>query len=1486
MGTADKKFTKRQIEWFWQQDAKVQRNAKRIAKWVPPLKKNNEDFDAIMIKYDREYRNLGLTDKPLDTLSKQERNKLLAMNLRQLYLLQKQMKPLRSAYKYATRMSDAKEKMTLQFDQTRKSLNKMIRQSGELLPLWVGLPGEYPPERCCRIPSKDKPKRGELAPAYVNDMWILAEVMSVDEESNTVVVRDIDEDGGMFRVYTEQVILLPKYRLDPLRYPDAIFPVDAVVYGLYPQTTCFYKGIVSNPPLKDTDDYFVTFEDEEYDGLFAPEVRVPQRFIVPFKEVPKRTLCESVKELEDNDIVEEFKINDIIDQEDRYGSSKATKRRLPEALREKTPEVVELSSSDDEDVTMESVDDPGKQKAVTDSDVIILTDSEAAVEAVPKVIEIDSDVNMEAEPENVLNTAPSVAEVQPEKVTETVTDVSMEDVFETSSESASRVSSKASSALSTHTRSIAEAVSQGTVRDAAQVAAPASTVNMDDVFETSSEASSVVTVVQPSNVNTTVVSNINMDDVFETNSDPSSRGNSRVASVASLKAPSVGSSKVAPAANVAVASVVSSRASSIVHSEAASHVTTDSDVVILSDSETVAKTHLSVPEAVNTTSNDAGKRSSRAVSEVSTEAESEARKATPEVITLSDSSEDSEAESDVIEVESNATLEPASSENMEVESAVDSEHRSISPPETAASPMSVDASLQEDEVESQSPSQSNASREQSHEERGSTLSSEKSATPEQPIEEQASSEETSSGGSQSRKSSSASASEVAEDQSQSGSSHKTLPEEPQDDAASVQFLYEAPAPVYFFPPAVPAPVEPDNLAYLFDENVDDMPLVFNRDQQRDVDFLIKMKARDPSLLPEEVMQGIENLNFKHRIAYDGAAKIAPPTVVEKEIPNNEELAEDNDEEDEDYEYDEEELYQDNYDDEEDSYISEDEDEMEEDIEGGEELENDVNGELKEDNKGDAAANDADIAMEISDDGREADAEKESSHVQKESGHNANIGSTALNFEREKEPSHDQNDTEHHSDAGSTRCSSKHEKESKTGSRQSSHSKESRKSSSHKEASTSGRDSESRNDNIQRTFSHSTASHSRQSADVEMISPSSGHRPQLPSSASSKRGSPAVIVCQSTTSQASPVSSDSRPRDQSSTDSDLEPNDTPSEDEVMETEDANDNENDDEAEDEEESADDDAPIKDYHTDCSESSTDVQSDSDDDDIPEAPYDSDEIVELSNGSDDYDSEYDEERAESPNPADSGNKISEQEFETTPFVEDHEVIELLSDASVVTLENTEKEVESAVSEDHQSEHELMSDDQMSDQHSIRSECESSHASTLVADTNSRTPIAEAATDESVVIRTPTPESQRLSTLTPEPTEEWPETATPQLLETSPSQSPAATPQPQTSTETPPVLTPAQSPPIEKTPEPETTPMGSPFRIDQTGYSYILEPPPPPPLLLPFASGQSSYIVPPPPPPPPLEDYNPEDRRSVPMDVDTPSPGHPGNTNHDQYNA
>lgn len=91
--------------------------------------------------------------------------------------------------------------------------------------------------------------------------------------------------------------------MDPKRHQFAIFEQSSVVLALYPQTTCFYKGVVESPPYTPDDSYLITFEDEEYENGHPPAVNVSQRFVLNYREKPVevKSVCVELSDSSETD---------------------------------------------------------------------------------------------------------------------------------------------------------------------------------------------------------------------------------------------------------------------------------------------------------------------------------------------------------------------------------------------------------------------------------------------------------------------------------------------------------------------------------------------------------------------------------------------------------------------------------------------------------------------------------------------------------------------------------------------------------------------------------------------------------------------------------------------------------------------------------------------------------------------------------------------------------------------------------------------------------------------------------------------------------------------------------------------------------------------------------------------------------------------------------------------------------------------------------
>ena len=135
----------------------------------------------------------------------------------------------------------------------------------------------YPPDYIC--------KSGDLVAANVimnNERnWILAEVCSYKPTTDEYDVDDIDEEQKeRHTLPSNMVIPLPSMRANPETNPEAFYRRGTQVLALYPQTTCFYRGIVGQVPHSLTACYRILFEDHNYADGYSPPMDVPQRYVI------------------------------------------------------------------------------------------------------------------------------------------------------------------------------------------------------------------------------------------------------------------------------------------------------------------------------------------------------------------------------------------------------------------------------------------------------------------------------------------------------------------------------------------------------------------------------------------------------------------------------------------------------------------------------------------------------------------------------------------------------------------------------------------------------------------------------------------------------------------------------------------------------------------------------------------------------------------------------------------------------------------------------------------------------------------------------------------------------------------------------------------------------------------------------------------------------------------------------------------------------
>ncbi|XP_065831392.1 SAGA-associated factor 29-like [Oscarella lobularis] len=188
----------------------------------------------------------------------------------------------------------------------RGVLMSMLHQAAHQLPVWKpSFPLEKPshlckpPPLCGAMPPEPGhvSKPGEQVCARIKtsegeEQWILAEVVSYNVHQGKYTVEDIDEEGRSSReshvLTRRKVSPLPTMKADPTLSPSALHLKGQLVMAIYPQTTCFYRGIIDALPNMADNDYSVLFEDNSYAEGYSPPLKVPQRYVLPIKEARKR----------------------------------------------------------------------------------------------------------------------------------------------------------------------------------------------------------------------------------------------------------------------------------------------------------------------------------------------------------------------------------------------------------------------------------------------------------------------------------------------------------------------------------------------------------------------------------------------------------------------------------------------------------------------------------------------------------------------------------------------------------------------------------------------------------------------------------------------------------------------------------------------------------------------------------------------------------------------------------------------------------------------------------------------------------------------------------------------------------------------------------------------------------------------------------------------------------------------------------------------
>ncbi|KAI1696633.1 SGF29 tudor-like domain-containing protein [Ditylenchus destructor] len=261
-----------------------------------------EKLEKLPAKHDKALESLKAAQTQGERLlggsktTKQSKEKMLAL----YQTAQKQCDTERKALQQI--LAELEKLRNLRFEQQRRNLTSrgslmiLLAQHAATLPLYIGNVEGHPPPLVGAIPlSPNDPigAKGDFVAAYgagAEDVWVLAEIVEVVSPTR-YEVRDIDDENcpKQYILPPSRLIALPHYRADPRRDAHALFPQDAVVLALYPQTTCFYKGVVDTTPAGPNDDYFIAFEDDTFPSGYSPTLPVPQRYVLTFREMPTKS---------------------------------------------------------------------------------------------------------------------------------------------------------------------------------------------------------------------------------------------------------------------------------------------------------------------------------------------------------------------------------------------------------------------------------------------------------------------------------------------------------------------------------------------------------------------------------------------------------------------------------------------------------------------------------------------------------------------------------------------------------------------------------------------------------------------------------------------------------------------------------------------------------------------------------------------------------------------------------------------------------------------------------------------------------------------------------------------------------------------------------------------------------------------------------------------------------------------------------------------
>merc|ERR1712013_264325 len=135
-----------------------------------------------------------------------------------------QIRNLRNEMRLAARASGNKENIR------RAAHMKMLANSAQTIPLWVGQEGEQPPQLCGAVQADQNyvANMGDMVAALVkgpeDENWILAEVVSFNQGTGKYDVDDIDEEQkDRHTLSKRKVVPLPTMRANPETSPEALY---------------------------------------------------------------------------------------------------------------------------------------------------------------------------------------------------------------------------------------------------------------------------------------------------------------------------------------------------------------------------------------------------------------------------------------------------------------------------------------------------------------------------------------------------------------------------------------------------------------------------------------------------------------------------------------------------------------------------------------------------------------------------------------------------------------------------------------------------------------------------------------------------------------------------------------------------------------------------------------------------------------------------------------------------------------------------------------------------------------------------------------------------------------------------------------------------------------------------------------------------------------------------------------------------------------